>query len=424
MRPRASSGRRSRARPLGCEPAPHDSAPDVPTVARWGSARRRRRPPPALAVEAPRRRRGAQRAAVAVPGTGNAAAARQRPGHSRGNGSGSAYSRSNQTSAGSSLPAVLDPLEVAVEEPDQLVEPVQVRARVGVVRERVDPVADERPDRGAFRQRSWIRNAGVHVGVGPAGDLEHRALERVVVRGERPAPPVRAVRLLADPGHEPRRRALEPRAPLLAPALAAERRVRRHRVHAQLADRVLALLAGRHAAAADVDVVAVAVVRRVHRQDRPQVRRPELRDLDRREAAVADAPHADVAVAPRLRRQPLDRVVPVERLGLGVLVERRRPARSPCRGRRAGRGRSPRAASHSPRAVSLFRRQLSLPYGIISRMTANRSSGASATGRGSHRLADSSEAVADGDADVPADLDLVAGLARVGRAVESGMAGV
>ena len=58
------------------------------------------------------------------------------------------------------------------------------------------------------------------------------------------------------------------------------------------------------------------------RDDRPEVRRPQLRDLDRGERAVADPPHPDRAVAPRLGGQPLHGVVAVERLGLGVLVER------------------------------------------------------------------------------------------------------
>ena len=59
-----------------------------------------------------------------------------------------------------------------------------------------------------------------------------------------------------------------------------------------------------------------------------EMRRPELRDLDRGEPAVADAPHPDRAVAPRLGGEPLDGVVAVQRLVLGVLVERdaaRRP---------------------------------------------------------------------------------------------------
>ena len=66
------------------------------------------------------------------------------------------------------------------------------------------------------------------------------------------------------------------------------------------------------------------------------------------EAAVADAPHADAAGAPRLGREPLHGVVPVERLGLGVLVERHaRRAAGPRTSRRHNA--NPRAASHSPR---------------------------------------------------------------------------
>ncbi len=107
--PRSSSGRRSRARPLGCQPAPHDRAPEVPTVARWTSgsipdegrssstprARPRSRPTPAPAS------RSRNRSSGAVPGTGTPAAARQRPGHCPGKGSGAAHSCSNHVSAGS-----------------------------------------------------------------------------------------------------------------------------------------------------------------------------------------------------------------------------------------------------------------------------------------------------------------------------------
>ncbi len=46
----------------------------------------------------------------------------------------------------------------------------------------------------------------------------------------------------------------------VAPRLAPERRIGRHRVHPDLADRVLAELAHRHAAADVVDVAQVAVV--------------------------------------------------------------------------------------------------------------------------------------------------------------------
>ena len=115
---------------------------------------------------------------------------------------------------------------------------------------------------------------------------------------------------------------------------------------ADLADRVLAQLARRHAAADVVDVGQVAIVGALDRDDRPEVRRPQLGDLDRGERAVADAPHPDRAVAPRLGGEPLDGVVAVERLGLGVLVERDARPTSRSRGRRPGTRRSPRAASH------------------------------------------------------------------------------
>ena len=54
---------------------------------------------------------------------------------------------------------------------------------------------------------------------------------------------------------------------------------------------------------------------------------------------------------------------------------------------------NPRAASHSPNAVSQLRRQLSLPYGIISRIDGEalvRAQSGRAADAGSHRLADSS----------------------------------
>ena len=218
------------------------------------------------------------------------------------------------------LPAVLDAAEVVVEEPDELAQPVDVRARVRVVRERVDPVADDGPP---LRVDASLLDpeCRVDVRVAPAGHLEHGALERLVLRGQRAPAPVGTVGLLADPREQPRRRRLEPRPPLVAPPVATEGRPRRQGVHPELADRVLALLARSDAAAAEVDVVAIAVVGRVHRQDRPEMGRPEPGDLDRGEPAVADAPHPDVAVAPRLGRQPLDGVVPVARLVLGVLVE-------------------------------------------------------------------------------------------------------
>ena len=235
-----------------------------------------------------------------------------------------------------------------------------------------------------------IRSAGVDIRIHPAA--------------ERAGSPPRSRRSpgRASPGASTARRAARAArrtaraaSPRAAPASAsASHRPRRRRSGgiafiADLADRVLAELAGGDAAADVVDVGQVAVVGRLDRDDRAQVRRPQLGDLDRGEPAVADAPHPDRPVAPRLRGEPLDRVVAVEGLRLGVLVEGDRRRTIPCHGRRPGTGRSRAGRGTSPRAMSAFRRQLSLPYGIISRIAGKRS-GVPAAGRGSHRLADSS----------------------------------
>ena len=74
------------------------------------------------------------------------------------------------------------------------------------------------------------------------------------------------------------------------------------------------------AAAAVVDVVRVAVVRRAHRHDRAEPGRAQSRDLERVEPAPRDAPHADVPVAPGLLPDPADDLQGVVLLLLGVLV--------------------------------------------------------------------------------------------------------
>ena len=64
-------------------------------------------------------------------------------------------------------------------------------------------------------------------------------------------------------------------------------------------------------AVAELEETEIVVRGRMHGADRLQVRRALRRGFERSDAAVRCAPHADVAVAPRLLRDPLDRVVPV-----------------------------------------------------------------------------------------------------------------
>ena len=138
---------------------------------------------------------------------------------------------------------VLDALQPAVEEPDHLVELVEVRSGRGRRRQAVDPVAHDRPAR--CRKALLHPEGRIDVRVHPAADIQDGRLDRVVVGGEGPAPPVRPVVLLAQPLDQPRRRRLEPLQPALAPVRTPERRVGWHRVHRDLADRVLAQLAER-----------------------------------------------------------------------------------------------------------------------------------------------------------------------------------
>ena len=74
------------------------------------------------------------------------------------------------------------------------------------------------------------------------------------------------------------------------------------------------------AAAAVVDVVRVAIVGRAERHDRAEPGRATRGDLERVEAAPRDAPHAELARAPRLLGDPGEDLERVVLLLQGVLV--------------------------------------------------------------------------------------------------------
>ena len=158
---------------------------------------------------------------------------------------------------------------------------------------------------------------------------------------------------------------------------------------------------------------------RLDRHDRPQVRRPELGDLDGGEPAVADAPHR----RPRRRTTAGRRATRPRRSRRASPPRCTRRGRSRrtirCRGRRPGRRRSRAARATSRGATSAFRRQLSLPYGIISRIAGNRSAGSAGPRPRQPQVGRQLDAVAGRDPGIPDGLDLVAGLARrsIGRCV-------
>ena len=211
MSPRSSSGRRSRARPLGDQPAPQDSAPEVPTVARWGSGSTRSSAgacakgscsQPQLAEHGAGHREGGGRPPPARParaGTapGRRTRARTRPGPAR------APSRSRRPSGTGRRSG-----------PSRGASPGSGRGRRRPGRS--GPSCRRGSGPAAFAQRSWIRNAASDVGVRPAGDLEHGAVEGVVVRA--PASRAASTGRRSAPGSRPSATAAS------APAARATRR--------------------------------------------------------------------------------------------------------------------------------------------------------------------------------------------------------
>ena len=211
--------------------------------------------------------------------------------------------------------AVVGVAQPPVEPADQLVDVIDPRPGDRAGRLHVAP----RPHQQALRHLEVLeqpeRRAAVEVA--PAADDHGRHADQVVVRPHRALPPERPVRLLLD-RPEPRHHPVDPLQPVLAPSLAGQGGHRRQRVHRHHVQRV-AELDGLADAAGEVDVVGVAVVRRVDRDDRLQRRRRPHPHVQRCEAGIRCAEHADGACAPVLGGQPLDHRAQVVGLARRVL---------------------------------------------------------------------------------------------------------
>ena len=222
-------------------------------------------------------------------------------------------------------PAAAQPV---VEPPGELGVEVEPRSRHRGRGVGVRPRAGEQPVRGALRGEPGHRPEGaVAVAVGPAGHQHRRHLDPLVagvvgVEADRAVRPVGAVPRLAQPGEHPGFVRLEPASPLGLPALAPDGRHRRQHVHRRHVVVVVDLVDQPERAAAPVHVVGPPVVGGVDRADRLERRRPLAGHLEGVEAGVRRAPHAHLAVAPVLGRQPGDHLGEVALLGRLVLVER------------------------------------------------------------------------------------------------------
>src|SRR5438309_8249037 len=145
---------------------------------------------------------------------------------------------------------------------------------------------------------------GVPVYVGPPGDDHRRDGDRVVVRPKRALSPERPVVLLLD-RPEPWHQLLDAFQPEPTPVFSGKAGNGWKSVHRHHGERV-AELHRLSDPAAEMNVIRVAIVRRVYRDDGLQGRGPRLSDLDRVEPRVGGAEHPHGAGAPLLPRQPID----------------------------------------------------------------------------------------------------------------------
>ena len=217
--------------------------------------------------------------------------------------------------------AVLYTLAPVVQPAHHLAEVVDPRSGDGRVRQGVIPGTHQHLDGQAARgERAVQAQRRVRIPVAPAADQERRARDRCSVAHGSVAP-VRAVHLVLQPLEQVRLVVGDVALPDGRPVTGRGLGVRGHRVPRDHPRPVPAdVVVHAEQAAAVVAVVRVAIVGEVDRDDRGEVGRPVRRDLERGEAAVGDPDHVHVAVAPRLRGEPFDRLGAVRLLLECVLV--------------------------------------------------------------------------------------------------------
>ena len=146
----------------------------------------------------------------------------------------------------------------------------------------------------------------VPVPIRPAGDQEHRTLDVVVDRTNRPVLPVVIAAGVLEPAEQPGLVFGDPRGPFVAPSIAPHRGYRGQRIHRRHVVAVVHQVQPTPRTTAQVDVVGETVIRGVDRDHGLQPGCALGRHLERVEAAVGRAVHPDVAVAPLLRGDPGD----------------------------------------------------------------------------------------------------------------------
>ena len=221
--------------------------------------------------------------------------------------------------------------EVVGEERRHLRHVIDARSRRARGGRSVRPGAGEQ-SRG--RAKALDRAEGrVAIAIGPSGDDHRGNVDAVVAlpigaKSHRAMPPVGIVVRVTHPDELPGLMLIDAAQPLRAPVMTfgmirgPDLGHGRECAHGCHVGAVVDLIDPLEGTAHVVDVVGVAIIGRVDRDDRPQMRWTLASELEGVESAVRRAKHADVAVAPRLRSQPGNRLGEIALLCLRVFVRR------------------------------------------------------------------------------------------------------
>ena len=179
-------------------------------------------------------------------------------------------------------------------------------ARLGIVGKGVRPRSDQ-PPAGRI-ERPDEPEHGIGVAIGPTADRVHRALDRRRVLAHRALLPVGVAPLVAHPLVHVGLHRVDALEPGLAPALAVDLGVGRHRVEGEHRGAPGEHLQGQHGAASVVDVVGVPIVGRAERYHGLELGRAQSGHLQRAEAAPGDPDHSAGTGAPGLFAEPAQHV--------------------------------------------------------------------------------------------------------------------
>src|SRR5262249_24154418 len=178
-----------------------------------------------------------------------------------------------------------------------------------------------RSDETLARYRQSLEQAGncIGIGIGPAANGVHRALDRLVILAYRSMLPISITSLVLQPKFEEQRHigeTLQPRPPAIA-----DKYWIGWETHRAEKERGPLRSGGKKRAAHVVRIVSISVIERADGYDCLEASRPTCRNLKRIQAAPRNSHHPDNAAAPGLRGQPRNHLQAIVLLLLCLLVE-------------------------------------------------------------------------------------------------------